>query len=352
TSAPPDGVDLNKHPMVIFAEVKQGTNPVMGADVRALITLPDAANATDPIEIKLLDSGSDPDTLQGDGIYSRYLTGVTITGRIIVKAEVKQGNNSIINKGSSTSKRKKRNLIASESEISPDRCCGSFVPLGRIIGEPTGNFSRSEVTGSVKITGVPDPGSDKIPPSKIRDLTVKNTERDDANISVYYSTFEWTAPGDDLDSGIVNNYSLFFTDNITNIYKEDFSLIRDYEISSEIIDDILQEAGTKVSLNISLELSTFLEGVPYFFALIAEDEKGNKSPVSNIVWVILNPPPTEQPMVAPYDWSWIWIYILIGVGVLIVLGIIFGVWCRHRSKKEDELPLDTPSMWVDKTQAE
>ncbi|XP_042242618.1 calcium-activated chloride channel regulator 4-like [Homarus americanus] len=85
-SAGAGDVDASANPIIIYAEVKQGNNPVVGARVRAYVSQPDTtARAT---ELELLDNGQAADNQAGDGVYSRYLTVYSTTGRYAVKAQV------------------------------------------------------------------------------------------------------------------------------------------------------------------------------------------------------------------------------------------------------------------------
>ncbi|KAG0728315.1 Calcium-activated chloride channel regulator 2 [Chionoecetes opilio] len=78
-------VNASVDKVTIFAEVRQGNNPVTNADVRALVTPPEEREA--PEIYHLLDNGQGADILAGDGIYSRYMTKYPSKGRYSVKAQ-------------------------------------------------------------------------------------------------------------------------------------------------------------------------------------------------------------------------------------------------------------------------
>jgi len=61
-----------------MAEVKQGNMPVIGATVKAYIERPQESGEPLPaLELELMDNGAGADTIQNDGIYTRYFTKYT-----------------------------------------------------------------------------------------------------------------------------------------------------------------------------------------------------------------------------------------------------------------------------------
>ena len=70
TSAGSQTLSMSDDFLAVFAEVKQGNNPVIGASVRAIIE----REGANPINVELHDSGSQPDIISNDGIYSRFIT--------------------------------------------------------------------------------------------------------------------------------------------------------------------------------------------------------------------------------------------------------------------------------------
>ncbi|XP_022234979.1 calcium-activated chloride channel regulator 1-like, partial [Limulus polyphemus] len=60
-------------PLIIYAELKKGENPILDAKVTAFVRLLGEEDSV--VSVPLLDSGNgDPDISRGDGVYSRYYT--------------------------------------------------------------------------------------------------------------------------------------------------------------------------------------------------------------------------------------------------------------------------------------
>ncbi|KAK7072573.1 hypothetical protein SK128_008867 [Halocaridina rubra] len=295
----------NVTPVVITARVTQGNNAVVGAKVRAYVTQPDNTNA--PIEMDLLDNGQGADIQIGDGIYSRFFTNFTAKGRYSVKAQVSNekthgkvwdDGNSYINNGAGfiASRRQKELFYGSKSlsrmvplattlltepdlEDIPDYCCGSVVPFDPSTATPTGEFTRTAVAGSFQMLNDPGTSVDFFPPSHVRDLSVSISE--DLN----QLNLEWTATGDDLDSGTASGYEIRMSNEHAQILEDKFdnsTLLLSFQNSTNMMD-ILVEAGKPVSLYLDLPESVS-EETQYFVALRAIDKANQTSTVSNIAW--------------------------------------------------------------------
>ena len=71
----------------------------------------------------------------------------------------------------------------------------------------TGVFTRSKSGGVITIKG--NTGNNIYPPAPIRDLILKdNINKDNFNLS-------FTSPGEDLNSGIISEYLIFYSENRT-----------------------------------------------------------------------------------------------------------------------------------------
>ena len=59
--------------LAVVAEVSQGSKPVVGAKVEALVERPSNSNGEPqpPIQLQLLDNGSGADKIKNDGTYTR-----------------------------------------------------------------------------------------------------------------------------------------------------------------------------------------------------------------------------------------------------------------------------------------
>nr|XP_053653847.1 calcium-activated chloride channel regulator 3A-1-like [Cherax quadricarinatus] len=309
--------------VIIYAEVKQGNNPVVNANVRALVTPPNEFER-DEVYI-LLDNGQGADIQAGDGIYSRYMTRYSATGRYSVKAQVTDGGRAVINKGFLTSsQRRRRSADPNDYEERPDYCCGSYIPLHRAGGHNTGNFTRITVAGSVKVTEIPE--KDTQPPAPVRDLHI--VLMDDVKTDVlsghYNVSLSWTAPGDDLDLGIASDYVLRMTSNRSDLAEKYFN-----NASNETLLDLSgYSLGVEAGEEITIILKLFLvSDVTFYFALRAKDEVGGESPVSNIavLRVEVNHHLLHQPEETPWLLLPIWAIALIISLLLLLLVFILVI---------------------------
>ncbi|XP_063590890.1 calcium-activated chloride channel regulator 3A-1-like [Penaeus indicus] len=152
TSSGSSGVDATVSPVIVYAEVKQGSNPVIGATVRAYIdhiSIPEEA-----MELDLLDNGQGADSQAGDGIYSRYLTQYPSTGRYIVRAQAWNNGSAFINNGFTANRaphRRHARVFTAKPLEMPIYCCGSKVPFNAEIAEYAEEFSRFVAAGSIQI---------------------------------------------------------------------------------------------------------------------------------------------------------------------------------------------------------
>lgn len=264
--------------VIIYAEVKQGNNPVVNARVIALVTPPNESDRGEVYE--LLDNGQGADIQAGDGIYSRYMTRYTTTGRYSVKAQVTDGGTAVINRGFLTApaQRTRRDLRETIEER-PPYCCGNIIPLDQENAFNTGTFNRISVAGSVKVIEIPE--GDTQPPSPVRDFKVSLGCCSDLGDASHNLTLTWTAPGDDLDDGTVSSYVVRVSTSASDLQEDAFNdAPNDTLVNiSSAMDGILVRAGEKVTVNVYLDLDLHQSN---YFALRAIDDAGLTSMVSNI----------------------------------------------------------------------
>jgi len=271
-----------------MAEVKQGNMPVIGAKVKAYIERPQESGPA--LELELFDNGSGADSIQNDGIYTRYFTKYTGTGRYSVKCEVSGGDGTQINEGFIVDR------SIPEKPIPTPMCCGSNALRPDSKLTKTGNFSRQSAGGSFQATD-DVPSGDMYPPSRVLDLKVPNPTGS--------LELEFTSPGDDLDSKEpVTSYTIRYAlraNNLTDNFNSSENLkIDDTYLISGSLSPV--NGGSLVSLK--LDTNRFESGNLYFFAMTAIDEKGNISPVSNVVSFCLkceasSGVPTAAPTASP-----------------------------------------------------
>ena len=120
TNAREEGVNVdNSDKLVVYGQAMKGSNPVIGADIKAYLS--NDAGKEDELSIK--DDGIAPDSIKGDGIYSGYYIppSATQTGTrysLICKFEGKN-ETSVVNTTSPT-----RSLPSHPGPSTPI-CCGS-----------------------------------------------------------------------------------------------------------------------------------------------------------------------------------------------------------------------------------
>lgn len=305
-----EDVDAAVNPIIVYAEVKQGNNPVVGARVRASVTQPSTTAAA--VELDLLDNGQGADTQAGDGVYSRYLTVYSTTGRYAVKAQVWDDGSAFVNNGFTTSRRRHPRSLPSLPLDTPTYCCGSVVPMDPDLATPTGSFSRSASGGSFRATSVPS--GDVLPPARVTDLQ--------SEVKSSVLTLTWTASGDDFDSGTVSGYEIRLSANRSQLREDTFDSAENETLllsleESMAMPELLLEAGQKVELNFTfgdeMEMDKF-----YFVALRAVDDGGSMSPVSNLASAVSSSPPSEPEGLEG------WAIALIVIGCLVAVAAIVG----------------------------
>lgn len=185
------GVDPRK-PLIIYAELRKGSRTIKNAEVEAMVVTPDEEEH----KFVLVDNGAgNPDVAAGDGIYSRYFTNFTKSGTYVLSVTAGSTDQSLVIGPMSS------------SGASPTVCCGSQFPSTG--SQPSGSFSRYAYYGSF-FSLEDKPEGDIYPPSRITDLRVTNV--DVANTKI---TLQWTAPGNDFDSGAADEYEIrYFTRSV------------------------------------------------------------------------------------------------------------------------------------------
>merc|ERR1719209_631791 len=170
--------------LAVVAEVSQGSKPVVGAKVEALVERPSnsSGDPQPPIELQLLDNGSGADKIKNDGTYPRYFAKYTGKGRYSVKCQVSGDEETGVNDGFTSSR-----VFPQIPDPHSPLCCGSdAMPPGSKTTK-TGNFTRQAAGGAFKVSNDVDMEADNIPPGRVTDLHVENL---DHMVAVHF-----TAPG-------------------------------------------------------------------------------------------------------------------------------------------------------------
>jgi len=265
--------------LAVVAEVSQGSKPVVGAKVEAVVERPMDSNNNPqaPIQLDLLDNGGGADKIRNDGTYARYFTQYTGKGRYSVKCQVTGNKDTGVNGGFIGAK-----VFPKVPDPHSPLCCGSDAMPPGSQKTPTGNFSRQAAGGAFQVTNEVDLSVDNFPPGRVTDLAVANSPNT-VNLN-------FTAPGDDLDSNQpVASYIIKYSStaaNLTglNFENEEFNV----EITAnDLVDSNLSPVNGGAVKNISIKSVTFSAGTKYVIALKAVDDGSNQSPVSNMVQIYL-----------------------------------------------------------------
>ncbi|CAL4155598.1 unnamed protein product, partial [Meganyctiphanes norvegica] len=333
-------LDPSSTPLIIWAEVKKGGLPIVGAEVMLNVAYLGQDKFSDMI-IQLLDNGNaEPDVRSHDGVYSRYVTGFQVKGRysLTATASDNHGAASVLLNG----------------------------PNGDI-PVTTGHFFISSPASSVIVSQVSS--HDHLPPSRVTDLSVRFLE-DTKTVNL-----TWTSPGGDLDYGRADFYELkMYTErSVFSSDRFDSSTISVYCIKGNLQTPAQNPSlyGTPEHCVTEIPFSN----IRWYFGIRAVDASNNSGQVSNIVSVFIpeltttQPPPststssstvqtvlmvtfttTQEPkknkienITSPgledtlSDWQiWMAASIAVGAVILLVLFMMICVCCyRRRDKSKD-----------------
>nr|XP_039258075.1 calcium-activated chloride channel regulator 1-like isoform X1 [Styela clava] len=298
---------------LVYAKVSQGLNPVLGATVIATVVKPDGENSS---PIQLWDRGAEPDVRINDGIYSRFLTGFSDTGKYSVKVKVQSDflgydTSSVVRLSTAAYN---PGYVNENGTIIPNPDGPTLLPKNTTFGisaESLGNFTRQISSGSFDYVPPSGGGShaDVLAPSKVMDLKATQKNFTDYTQGV---VLVFTSPGDDFDSGKASEYDIRYTMRDVN------ELLTNYETCPKIDDaSVLEgnlsnpsEAGSTQTIvvqtpNVTNENVTTIS---FGYAVKAIDESGNVGEISNIAIsnyyfeppVFAVPTTTSSPSTAAY----------------------------------------------------
>jgi len=316
------------HNPIILVNINQGGNPVVGASVTAQLSGPGGN-----IILALQDTGLGyPDLTHGDGVYSAYVpVFARYAGYHEIKIRAENSGNTLVYK--------------QDTSKPSTKCCGSRMVSS--IGEPTGKFYRFVTGPSFFINKTNFLQKDLTPPSRISDFRILST-----NTTMLRINFTWTAPGGDLDAGQVEKYEIRCHPNPDQLSETNFGE-----------KGILVHPTHPVITAAYQANQTAEAGIPwtnqmFYYAIVSFDGAGNRSPVSNLVSVLIaeqvtttTPPPASLTHSLEQDLrlgseSWLLdkkqIYLIAGIGggVLLVITIFVIIMLikakkeQHKKKKE------------------
>ena len=262
-------------PVLLYAEVMQGSVPVSGAEVVARVTRPTG----DLVEVILTDTGTGyPDITAGDGIYSAYFTSFSATrGMYGVTVTASDGSGSA--------------RIPTVSSGTGQECCGTRYPTIATI--PTPPFKRQVMGPSFYMSqgaqffikdGIPEM-RDIFPPVRITDLHVARQIENQNEVQL-----SWTAPGGDFAAGKAESYEIRYTSDKTVVHNQGFDKMARLGLESSIPQP---DNSGEIQF---LVVTPPQPNIVFYYAIIAMDQAGNKSPMSNLATVFLREIATEPPM--------------------------------------------------------
>ncbi|CAG0886061.1 unnamed protein product [Cyprideis torosa] len=251
-------------PLVVYASLAKGVNPVVGAKVTAKVTRRTPA-VMDNVSLELLDDGMGvPDIQMGDGVYSGYVTQFFhVPSDYEIQVYARNGDGSEFGF-----------LVSSGKTAVSEYCCG-YRPSSLQLG-PLGALQRQAPGPTLHLTHAPQ--DDIFPPSKVMDLRVE-TEHDRGHFR-----FSWTAPGANYNVGSALRYELRYARDLESLTAERFLSATQISTATPLT------AGSKEQVMASVGEYGLDYGKVYFFAVRAFH--GQWSPISHPVSAALTPPPS------------------------------------------------------------
>ncbi|CAM9589700.1 unnamed protein product [Lampetra fluviatilis] len=316
------GVGGQPHINALYAQIMQGFTPVVGATVFAFIERP-----SEPVayKLELLDNGAGADVNKDDGVYSRFFTQFTETGRYSVKVKVTGDK-------TTTKLAPQRHSRASfipgfRNEKGELEVTQVPAPAGGQVLVPSEDFSRVASGGSFQATVPPGGPRDIYPPCRVLDLTAEL-------LAPGIVSLAWTAPGDDADFGQASGYEIITSDSLDALLEA---------TESSLVPNENVTRGNLSAPAIAGDLETFkvtvsevVAGSERYFSVRAIDKVDNWANISNVASVFLA---TEPPSRALYIAMMV---IVTFVSTLFLLGAMVTIvrfaskrCCRAKERDEE-----------------
>ncbi|XP_063599102.1 calcium-activated chloride channel regulator 1-like isoform X2 [Penaeus indicus] len=312
----PDGVAGTSDEVLLYAKVMEGEMPVLGAVVEAYVS--SAENSSIKHRLQLYDTGSGADSQKGDGLYSCSVPPFA------------KGNYSIEVKVSSNDGTKVPQAFPKGSLRRPRRmCCGSSFPSSTKT-RPVPYLNRGSHAGT--FTSNYNLREDRIAPFRVTDLRKKGMALIGNRVCVQLA---WTATGDDRDFGQASRYTVRGSPSRGSVQAETCAG------SCKKLTPVFEAGAASPPAGQRMTARVFLPNdghAHFFFAVIAQDEVGNASPLSNVVAVEVRGSLFQEWRL----WAQILQWLLIGVLAAVGLAIPLLLACDRRQRRFlwlDEIPL-------------
>ncbi|XP_066577788.1 calcium-activated chloride channel regulator 1 isoform X2 [Amia ocellicauda] len=245
-------------PIIITATVSQGNSLITQANVTVIVDLDNGKL----LRLPALDDGAGADEIRADGFYTCLFYDYSQDGRYSIKLEV-------LGEGGRV------HVVSPKEHTAPTKPASAKGRVRRSVefDQPNhkgpGDFSRSAMGGTVKVTRVPDVPQDNFPPSRVTDLT--------ASLLDGSVLLQWTAPGDDYNMGTVSSYDVRMSPT-PDALRDNFS--QAYSLNTSSLSVV--PAGQKQTLQLPLTMLPATNQSVLFFTLRASDDAKHTSPMSSI----------------------------------------------------------------------
>ncbi|XP_022080328.1 calcium-activated chloride channel regulator 4-like [Acanthaster planci] len=268
----------------LFAEVRQGLRPVVGARVVATVYPP--GGYPERI-VELLDNGAGADVRRNDGVYTRYY----------VDQPNQKGFNTVqvtVNNGPNTTALNVTSQPRIVADISPKEYAG-FPKIGnfrifapgtkprQLQGTPVTDLSRQAAGITAYYASVLSSPGYVLPPCRVQDLRAVETWYRDGWMTV---TLSWTAPGEDADRGTASLYDIRYAQNVATIV-DNFDSATPVSTSDVLRGNMTQPRASmnaeRFTVRVPIgESATSSPASSVIFALKAADGDGRFSEMSNV----------------------------------------------------------------------
>ena len=257
----------------------QGGNPVIAADLKALVS-----EGEEVTEIRLRDDGITPDNVKNDGIYSAYFTQF--------KPNQAESRHSLVCSVAGTEDTRVVNITAGQDRAFPSWpsastpvCCGSSAVKEDTPVSPTGTFTRSR-SGGVITFGKTGSDNNLYPPASIRDLKLANFDGEQFSLS-------FTSPGADLNTGIIEQFIIFYSTNNTHLDQLELdSILPNITTSDLACNCSLDPVPPFQVVDLTINMTNFEMDQQFFFRVLTSDQNGKhrKTSMSNVASILLSVP--------------------------------------------------------------